>query len=145
MNNVLISLKPQYVKKVLHGRKTAELRTRPMNLLTGSKLWIYSTLPRAKIEVVAEVVSTHSGTPLEIWNKYSKQICISRDEFESYVNNRKIVYVILIAYPKKVSPAPDLNCLRSISAGFHPPQFLKKLSEKSPLGEYLLSLDACEI
>jgi len=145
MNDALISLKPQYAEKILQGCKTAELRTRAVNLVAGSRLWIYSTIPRARIEVVTVVVSTHSGTPEEIWKKYSKQICINKNEFDAYVQGYEKVYVILMSCPKRLSPAPDLNYLRSIIGGFHPPQFIKKLSGENPLSKYLLSLTTCNI
>lgn len=140
MSEALISIKPDYVKKIFRGQKTAELRTRPLNLEVGTRLWIYSTLPQGEIVGATQVEALFSGSPVDIWMKFSRQICISKEEFDTYVKNREKVYVVIIGCPNTLSKTPSLDHLRLVLNGFHPPQFFKRLTKEAALTQYLVSL-----
>ena len=51
MSDAIISIKPRHVDNILSGNKTVELRTRSINLPSGSRLWVYTTLPVGKVEM----------------------------------------------------------------------------------------------
>jgi len=133
MRNALISVKPRFVQSILSGEKTVELRRRKMNLSAGSKLWIYTTLPKACVEVMATIDMIEFGTPDLIWEKYSNKICITKEEFDSYVIGCKQVSAISLELIEKINHPPDLSFLRSKVDNFHPPQFFKKLPDNSQL------------
>lgn len=148
MKDVLISIKPQHVENILLGVKTIELRRKNMNLTPGTRLWIYSTLPTAKVEAVAIVETVISGSPKFIWDNFREAICITRGEYRSYVSGSKEVSAVRIKNVKEISPAPCLDFLRSEVSDFHPPQFLKRLSNDNPLLmilEPLLQQSACYV
>ena len=46
INELAMILKPEHVENIVKGFKTVELRTRQINLPAGTKIWIYSTLPK---------------------------------------------------------------------------------------------------
>src|SRR5690606_21728212 len=94
MNDVIISIKPRHAENILSGIKTVELRTRNFNLPTGSRLWVYTTLPVGKIKFSTEINFIEILPPKKIWEKYGRDICISKKDFDAYTKGRKFVSAI---------------------------------------------------
>jgi len=132
MINALISIKPQYVKMILSGDKSVEIRNKPVNLEPGTCLWIYSTLPRGCLEAVARVQLIGFNLPKVIWNHYCEKIGISHKAFLSYVNGSSTISAIFLEQISELKPPLTLSDLRSEIQGFHPPQFLKRIENVSP-------------
>jgi len=135
--NAFISIKPKYVGMLLRGEKSIEIRSRAVNLAPGSRLWIYSTLPKGCLEAVANVQSVKIDSPDVIWKHYHKKINISRDAFLSYVNGSQKVSAILLEDVRRVVPSLTLGDLRFEIRCFHPPQFLKHIETASPFFKLL--------
>ena len=133
MHNAFISIKPAYVEKFLCGMKAAEIRNRPLTLSPGSRLWMYSTLPKGCIEAVACVRSVEVGGPLSIWRQYNEALGVSKNIFDRYVNGSVSISVILMEKVWQLPREISLNYLRRKVPNFHPPQFLKYMSESDPL------------
>ena len=131
MTDVLISIKPQYVNMILSGEKTIEIRSRPVRLSSGTRLWIYSTLPRGLLEAVAVVHSVELDSPSLIWKNHSERIGLSWNTFRTYVNGSKQVSAIFLKDVSRLVPSLTLNELRSEMEGFNPPQFLTRLESAS--------------
>ncbi len=128
MSSALISIKPKHVKNILNGTKTVELRTRSMNLAVGTLLWIYTTLPKGEIEAVAIVDFIDTKSPSSIWEKYKKQICITKLEFDNYTSDRKEVTVIGLSEVEESGKKLCLQTLRTYDKNFTPPQFFIHLT-----------------
>ena len=133
MNEALISIKPRYVRRMLDGEKSVEIRNRTVNLRQESRLWIYSTLPKGCIEAVAEVGRVEVGTPPAIWHKYGDSLGISETAYRQYVNGASSVSAISIRRVSQLPSALSLSMLRMRVPGFHPPQFLKYMADSDPL------------
>jgi len=133
MNNALISIKPEYVRMILCGEKSIEIRNRSVNLDSGTRLWIYSTLPKGRVEAVARIRFVRVDSPSVIWKQYSNNIGISLKAFLSYVNGSRRVSAVFLDHVYELKPALTLADLRSEINGFHPPQFLKRIEPVSPL------------
>jgi len=127
MTDVLISIKPKYVNMILSGDKTVEIRNRPVKLQSGTRLWIYSTLPKGRLEALAVIDSVQFDTPSLIWKQYSDRIGLSWSTFRTYVNGSKQVSAILLKEVSGLVPSLTLGDLRSEIEGFNPPQFLRRL------------------
>ena len=82
--NILISVEHDYVLKMLGGLKTAEVRRRPLRIRPGTRVWIYSKLPRGQVEVVATVDDVVAASPRKIWELYHGRIAITSTEFRAY-------------------------------------------------------------
>lgn len=133
MREALISMRPTYVRKFLAGEKSVELRSRSVNLSPGSRLWMYSTLPRGCVEAVAKVRRVEVGTPSAIWDRYGDSLAVSKATYASYVNGSRSVSAILI---DRVWPLPvelTLSMLRLRVPRFQPPQFVKYMADSDPL------------
>lgn len=132
VENILISVEAAYAARMLDGTKTIELRRRPVRLKTGSKMWVYSKLPRGQVELVATISDVIEGHPSTIWRKYGKQTGVSRKDYFEYFSGAKTAHAITIDYTKKLLPILSLEKIREQISNFHPPQFFKRLEVNSP-------------
>ena len=133
MHDALISIKPIYVDRFIKGKKGVEIRSRHVNLLPNSRLWIYSTLPKACIQALAHIDRVEVGAPTSIWKKYSNSIGVSKKRFYRYVNGSRKISAIIVKQTWKLPCDISLQSLRDKVPGFHPPQFLKYMNETDPL------------
>lgn len=137
MNEIIISIKPNFVDKILCGEKTAELRTRRANLLPGTKMWIYSTLPRGEICAHACVDYVLTDTPESIWEQFCDDIAITEEEFWQYVGTRDTVSVIKMTEVDSVDEGVTLKHIQAKIGAFYPPQFFMRLAQDNPIRSLL--------
>lgn len=88
MSKVLISIKPEYVNRILNGTKKYEYR-RMLAKKDVSSLIIYSTWPVMEIVGEVEVVDTIEMAPSSLWEKTKKEAGISRKKYREYFKGRK--------------------------------------------------------
>lgn len=88
MSKVLISIKPEYVNRILNGTKKYEYR-RMLAKKDVSSLIIYSTWPVMEIVGEVEVVGTIEMAPSSLWEKTKKEAGISRKKYREYFKGRK--------------------------------------------------------
>jgi len=127
MNDAIISIKPKHVENILSGAKTVELRTRNISLPSGSRLWVYTTLPVGKVKLSAEIEFIDLLTPKEIWKKHGKNICISKKEFDEYTKGRDLVSAIGLGNIRPLARDICLKTMREYEENFQPPQFFSIL------------------
>jgi predicted transcriptional regulator len=125
--DILISLAPAYTRAILDGRKTVELRRRRINVSNGSRVWIYSKTPVARIEATAYVHEIHENHPNVLWSDFGNAAGISKAEFDRYFKGCTRGSAMLLERISALAPGIDLATMRSEVAGFHPPQFFKRL------------------
>lgn len=130
--NILISVEHDYVLKMLNGLKTAELRRRPLRIQPGTRVWIYSKLPRGRVEVAATVDDVVAASPRKIWELYHGRIAITSAEFRTYLQGVNVACAVLLRDITALQPALKLDTLRQTSRNFHPPQFFKRLIAHGP-------------
>lgn len=138
MTQILMSIKPCYVQKILSGEKTVELRSRKLNVQNGARIWIYSTLPKGCVEVVATIQSIDYNHPDIIWARYAEELAITYEEFLKYVHGNESVSAIRLTNVTRVSNPLTLNSIRSCIQRFHPPQFFSHLNTNMELSDLLL-------
>lgn len=137
--NILISVEHHYVLKMLNGLKTAEVRRRQLRIQPGTRVWVYSKLPRGHVELVATADEVVAASPRKLWELYETRIAISPTEFKAYLRGVDVGCAILLRDIKPLQPALKLDTLRRISGSFHPPQFFKRLVPHGPEMKRLVS------
>lgn len=137
--NILISVEHHYVLKMLNGLKTAEVRRRQLRIQPGTRVWVYSKLPRGHVELVATADEVVAASPRKLWELYETRIAISPKEFKTYLQGVEVGCAILLRDIKPLQPALKLDTLRRISGSFHPPQFFKRLVPHGPEMKRLVS------
>lgn len=93
--DVLISIKPQYVKKILSGEKRFELR-KSIPKKDVNKYWIYSSSPEKRI-----VGYFYSDCIIEkniddLWMIVKDKACIEKEDFDTYFFDKNKGYAIKI-------------------------------------------------
>lgn len=130
--NILISVDYSHAVNMLNGTKTAELRRRPLRIYPGTQIWVYSKMPRGRVELVATADEIVASSPRKLWNLYQARVAISAPEFDSYFAGVDMGYAILLRDIRVLKPTMGLPTLRRTSKRFHPPQFFKRLGGQSP-------------
>ncbi|MBT3357992.1 MAG: transcriptional regulator [Rhodospirillales bacterium] len=130
--DILISVEERHAWNMLAGNKSVELRRRQLNISTGTRVWVYSKLPRGQIQAVAIVDEVIADTPKDIWNRYGLRSAISKSEFDAYFAGTETGYAIVFQEVRPLAPILNLSSIRDNFSNFQPPQFFKRLTNGSP-------------
>jgi predicted transcriptional regulator len=126
MNNldeILISLKPEYADQIFKGAKTVELRRRRLKIRPGTRVWIYATTPTAAIRGYASLVRIEAGPPHQIWKSLGGRTSVSKGQFDSYFESCQTAYGLVFVDVMEMEQALPLGRIRDLVGKFHPPQF----------------------
>lgn len=108
MSTMLLSIKPEYAKAILDGRKKYEFRKRKCRG-SVSKIILYSTAPESRVVGEAEIEDIIEGDPSEVWEKTKDAAGITKEKYCRYYHgySKAVVYKLknVIAYdqPKELS------------------------------------------
>jgi len=92
---VLMSINPQYVKAIQSGNKLVEFRKRKFTKEVKNIL-VYETAPLMAVVGYFEIKDIYTGTPEEIWKKYSKIGEITKVDYFNYYTESDIAVGISI-------------------------------------------------
>ena len=76
--DILISVHAKYVDRFLAGTKKIELRRRRMNIRPGTRVWIYSTAPDARVCLCAVIEEVVISTPTSLWRVHREVMGVTR-------------------------------------------------------------------
>jgi predicted transcriptional regulator len=106
--SVLLSIKPQYVEKIVDQTKKYEFRKKIFRE-TPDKIFIYSTSPEKKIIGTMSVSRIICDKPKNLWKKCRKSAGIDEDAFFDYFRNVSQGYALAIStvdvFEKPVDPS----------------------------------------
>lgn len=129
--NILISVEGRYADSMLSGQKRVEFRRRAPRVAPGTKVWVYSKLPKGMVALAAYIKDIVTDSPARIWKSYGKHAGVTRAEFDEYFSRTDeasaLVFHRVTALPSPVTLAE----LRRHSASFQPPQFYVRLRPES--------------
>ena len=91
MKALLLSIKPEYVDKILQGTKKFEYRKR-LAKDDVSIIYIYSTHPFMKVVASVQIIGRLSASPTALWEKTKYAPGISRAKYINYFHGCKIAY-----------------------------------------------------
>ncbi len=121
---LLISIKPQYAKKIFKGEKTVELRkSAPTRASKGSYLLIYVTSPIKELWGICKIENIIKEKPPVLWQNIGKRTGISKQEFYDYYKETNNAYGIELKEVKNLlQNSIKLDNLKEMIPGFMPPQ-----------------------
>lgn len=90
----LVSIRPEYVERILSGEKTYEYRRRIFKHPGVDTLAIYATMPVGKVVAEAGIVTILESTPEDIWERTGRHAGISEDRFRAYFHGCGTAYAI---------------------------------------------------
>lgn len=119
---LFLSIRPQYVEKILDGQKRVELRRRKPRSQPDDWMAIYESSPTKALVAIAQVTEVRIKSPQCLWRSVRSIAGIQKQEFDEYFtdcdNAVGIMFRSVIALPSPI----QLDDLRSSWPGFHPPQ-----------------------
>ncbi len=98
---VLLSIKPEYVSRILDGTKKFEFRRRLYKDERIDTIIIYATKPVGKVVGEFSIKQVHSDHPKSLWDKTKAFSGIAQDLYNEYFNGREIGHAIEIDSVKK--------------------------------------------
>ncbi|WP_140919455.1 ASCH domain-containing protein [Limnobaculum xujianqingii] len=121
---VLLSIKPEFVDKILNGTKRFEFRKGVFKNDKVKSVVIYATMPVGMVVGEFNIQSIFSGSPSEVWNETSEYAGISKSFFDSYYEGREKAVAIEIGDVTKFDiPLP----LDALGENITPPQSYRYL------------------
>lgn len=122
--NVLLSIKPRYVDKIQQTVKRYEFRKSIFKSKFPWRVYIYSSSPVKKIVGYFTIDTILEDHPYNLWKTCKDFSGISKEDFFTYFENRKVGYAIKI---DKINifkvPIEPHECFDN----FTPPQSFKYL------------------
>lgn len=104
---VLLSIKPEFVSKILEGSKRYEFRKGIFKNESVTSVVIYSTLPVGQIVGEFHIDGVLQDEPHSIWKKTCSYSGISKNFFDQYFKEKSTAYAIeigkVIKYDEPIS------------------------------------------
>jgi len=127
--NVLLSIKPKYVKEILNGNKKYEFRKSVFRSYDSlNKVYIYSSSPVKRIVAAFTIEAIIEDHPDELWNKCKDFSGIEETEFFNYFKGRNKGVAIKIGKIKVFDPINP----EDFFPDFSPPQSFYYIPEYRP-------------
>ncbi len=117
--DVLLSIKPKYVKSIIDGRKRYEFRKRIFREPSVSRIYIYASSPVKKIVGSFEVGKILEDRPADLWENVKDYAGIDDRDFFSYFVGKSRAFAIEIKDFQEFSEPIDPKVT---IPGFIPPQ-----------------------
>jgi len=125
--DVLLSVKPEYSKRIFSGEKKYEFRKRKPKFAIDV-VFVYESSPTRSIVGQFSVKRIHSGSPDRIWQKCKESSGIEKKNYLDYCNGTKVVHAFEIAEVFKFEN--PINPFEVIS-DFKPPQSFSYFNDPS--------------
>lgn len=119
-----MSIRPQFVGRILDGSKRVEFRRRPLadDITT---VVMYTTAPVMAVQGEFEIDRQVIGTPQELWDQFADCAGIDEDDFFAYYAGTDRAVGIAI---ERVNRYPEPVALHDVDPGGRPPQSVKYLA-----------------
>lgn len=108
MSKILISIKPEYVRKIISGEKKFEYRTKAAKRDIDA-LIIYETNPIKRVVAEAKVLEVLELPPEELWDKTKEYSGISKAFFDGYFEGRDKAYAYRLGEVKVYDEPLELS------------------------------------
>ncbi|GAB3849021.1 hypothetical protein GCM10029963_32780 [Micromonospora andamanensis] len=128
---LLLSLRPRFATAILTGHKTVELRRRPINAQPDTPIILYASSPTMAIVGTARLRAIQALTPEVAWREHRRNLCLSRSEYDTYLDGSTLAYVLRIHQVCTLNEPLPLHRLRE-EGTFHPPQSFRYVAATDP-------------
>lgn len=108
---VLLSIKPEFVDRILDGSKKFEFRKGIFKNEMVKSVVIYATMPVGMVVGEFDIADVIEDKPSIVWNKTKKYAGISKDFFDIYFSSREKAFAIKIGDVRKYETPIMLSAL----------------------------------
>lgn len=127
--DVLFSIRPFYVDKILEGQKTVELRRRFSEAIIGSTALIYSTSPVKAVVGSARIQCVYKLPLPKLWRNHGTAACIAKSDFNAYFAGQEYGFAIMLDSVKQLKSRLTAEDLET-EFGIVPPQSYRYLAQE---------------
>jgi type I restriction enzyme S subunit len=117
--DVLLSIKPKYVKSILEGEKRYEFRKTIFKNREINRIYIYSSSPVKKIVASFVIGDILEDCPSDLWDTVKEYAGINDRDFFAYFEGKSRAFAIEIHNLREL---PDPIDPYETMSGFVPPQ-----------------------
>jgi predicted transcriptional regulator len=128
----IISIRPSFAEAILSGSKTIELRRKIPSIDPGTRIWIYATRPVGAVVGSALIERIIRGTPGAIWSSYGEETGVTHSHFKTYFDGAVEAIALFLTEVRRSKPV-NIDKLRALRHGFHPPQVMAKITGKEAM------------
>lgn len=119
---LLLSVRPTFVRRILEGTKTVELRRVRPQIAPGQQVLIYSSSPTMALLASAVVDRLDSASPKALWSSVANAAGVSRAEYDTYFQDAECAAAIWLKNVAAFNRPIPLDELRQRWPWFRPPQ-----------------------
>ncbi len=121
---LLLSVRPTFVRRILEGTKTVELRRIRPHVVPGQHVLIYSSAPTMALLASAVVERLAAASPDSLWSQVAGLAGVSRAEYDAYFRDaERAVAIWLGGVAAFDRPIPSRNCGSAGRGSDHPRAF----------------------
>jgi predicted transcriptional regulator len=121
-SNIIVSIKPEYARNIIAGRKTVELRRRFADTsAVGRWMLIYSSSPEKAIIGAAKIKNVHRMMVEDLWETFREEACVTRSTFLNYFSGVTEGVGVMLGLATSFNMTIPVSELRE-RFSFHPPQ-----------------------
>lgn len=106
---ILLSIKPEYVQRIMDGTKKFEYRRRIFKRKNINTVVIYATKPVGKVIGEFKIKKVISDSPQTVWHKTHKYAGLNEEDFYKYFNGINEAFAIQISEFTKYNTHLDLS------------------------------------
>lgn len=123
-NILIISVKPEYAKKIIDKEKTIELRKcAPKKVGKNDYVLIYVTAPIKELWGIYKIENIIKDTPELLWKNFGEKTGITEEEFKNYYKEHENAFGIEIEEVKNLlGLSINIESLKRVVPNFMPPQ-----------------------
>lgn len=121
-NALFISIKPEFILKILEGEKTIELRKLVPKIQIDDTIYLYSTSPEMAVVGICKVKNIIVSDPKTIWENNFPTLGIDEKRYYKYFQNKTTAVAIYLKDVEKLKKPISLITLKNNINNFHPPQ-----------------------
>jgi predicted transcriptional regulator len=131
---VIISIKPEFARRILDGSKTIELRRSAMGLEPRDIVLVYISVPEQCIGFWFRVAKIEALPVETMWSQHADRLGIVREQYLAYFAGAETATGLHVTEVTPLVPAVSLAQMQELAPGFVPPQGLIRL--RDPVGRY---------
>jgi len=121
-SNLLLSVKPKYLDKILSGEKIVEIRRIRPRVGKEATIVFYATSPKKQLIAFARIKSIKLSPPQDLWSLVGEESALTRSEFLEYLSGCPLGVAISFNDVVELDPPIPLSHLRILWPDFSPPQ-----------------------
>lgn len=136
---VILSIKPEYARRIVAGTKTIELRRSPMGMESRDVVLVYLSAPDQCLGFWFRIARIETLPVNVMWDRYQNRLGIEREPYDEYFEGATTATGLHVSEVHPLSPEISLTEIRALVPNFTPPQGLIRLREIGGRFEDLLA------